>query len=311
MSFIQKPREENSAYLQLLMLLLYAALGLAIFLVLGMLVLFAVYGMELINNPDILRFGDIRYRPALQIVLAAQSLGLFLAPALFLALMERQKINTFYGFKVPRLNLIGITILIMLISMPFMEGIAVFNQKLSLPDFLKGLEAWMRNSEDALKATTVMLLSMSGIKDLLINILLIALLPALAEELMFRGALQRIFARMFKNPHVAIWISAIIFSAIHMQFYGFLPRMFLGAGFGYLYWWSGSIWYAVLGHFLNNAYAVCVAFYMQQQHLPWTEESGTPQFAWYGHLISFVLTVAVFLYFKKQSDQQVSNPSIS
>jgi membrane protease YdiL (CAAX protease family) len=92
-----------------------------------------------------------------------------------------------------------------------------------------------------------------------------------------------------------------VFSAIHVQFYGFLPRMLLGAGFGYIYLWSGSLWYSMLGHFINNAYAVCAAFYMQKQNMDISKMDSVPQFAWYGYLISFALTILVFQIFKKQT----------
>jgi membrane protease YdiL (CAAX protease family) len=185
--------------------------------------------------------------------------------------------------------------------MPFMEWVMMTNQKLVLPDFLKGLENWIRRKEDETMQITLLLLKMAGTKVLVINLFMIAFVPAVSEELMFRGGVQRTFGRIFESQHAAIWLSAAVFSAIHVQFYGFLPRMLLGAGFGYIYLWSGSLWYSMLGHFINNAYAVCVAFYMQKQNMDISKMDSVPQFAWYGYLISFALTILVFQIFKKQT----------
>ena len=300
MNFIQSEREENSPYLQLLMLIFYAILGLIVCLILAFIVLFAMYGTELINNPAILVVPDLKFRPALQILLFAQSFGLFVVPPILLAITEGKNVKVFYGLKRPGLKLTVIVFVIMIFSAPLMEWAAVVNQKMELPHFLKGLEEWMRKSEDSLMETTMLLLKMSTVWELLLNIFLIALVAAVSEELMFRGALQRIFGRIFNNRHAAIWFSAFIFSAIHMQFYGFLPRFLLGAGFGYLYFWSGSLWYSILAHFLNNAFAVCQAYYMQKHNLPLDTES-TSYFAWYGYVISFTLTIIAFQLFNKQS----------
>jgi membrane protease YdiL (CAAX protease family) len=259
-----------------------------------------MYGMELINNPAILVTPTLKYRPALQILLFAQSVGLFLIPPLLLAITEGKRINVFYGFKKPQFKLIALVFFLIVLSAPIMEWVTVINQQMKLPSFLKGVEEWMRRSEDSLMETTMLLLKMSSIPEFLLNIFLVALVAAVAEELMFRGAAQRIFSRMFNNVHVAIWFSAFVFSAIHMQFYGFIPRFLLGAGFGYLYLWSGSIWYSILAHFLNNAFAVCQAYYLQKNNLPMDFENVS-YFAWYGYILSFALTILTFQIFKKLS----------
>ncbi|MEJ7556997.1 MAG: CPBP family intramembrane glutamic endopeptidase [Pedobacter sp.] len=301
MNFIQKPREENSPYLQLLMLVFYAFLGLLICMILAFIVLFMMYGMELISNPAILVAPDLKYRPALQILLFAQSVGLFVIPPILLAITEGTKVNVFYGFRRPELKLILLVFLIMIFSTPLMEWVTIVNQGMKLPEALKGLEEWMRRSEDSLLETTMLLLKMSNVWEFLLNLFLIALVAAVSEELMFRGALQRIFGRIFNSRHAAIWFSAFVFSAIHMQFYGFLPRFLLGAGFGYLYLWSGSLWYSILAHFLNNAFAVCQAYYLQKHHLP-LDVDNVSYFAWYGYVISFALSIIAFQLFKKQSE---------
>ena len=104
------------------------------------------------------------------------------------------------------------------------------------------------------------MLQVDTIWGLLANLVVIALIPAIGEELTFRGVLQQFLTKRCKNAHVAVWLSAFIFSFIHFQFYGFLPRMFLGLLLGYMFYYSGSLWTSILMHFVNNGVAVVVAF---------------------------------------------------
>jgi hypothetical protein len=166
-----------------------------------------------------------------------------------------------------------------------------------LPEFLKGLEQWMREKEQQAAVLTKQLLVMKSFSDYLLNLLMIAIIPAIGEELLFRGALQNIVYKWFYNPHVAIWISAIIFSAIHVQFFGFFPRMFLGALFGYFLWWSGSLWFAIWGHFLNNGLAVTMAFILQLQGKSIDEIEKTDTFQIWGYLLSAIITLVLLLKF--------------
>lgn len=298
MSFIRKPREENTPYTQLLILVGLTLGGFIVCSVVAVIIIVALYGARALTDPTILSGAQPQYRPALQILLIASSAGTFLVPALLLALTEGKSPGRFYQFKRPHATTAGLVLLIMVAAMPFMEWVMVLNQKMVLPGFLKGLEVWIREKEDAALQTTLLLLKMDHLQELLLNLFMIALLPAIAEELMFRGGVQRSLARIFKSPHAAIWVSAAIFSAIHMQFYGFLPRLLLGAGFGYIYFWSGSLWYAMLAHFINNAYAICAAWYMQRHHMPLDKIDDATYFTWYGYLISFVLTLLLFRFFR-------------
>jgi membrane protease YdiL (CAAX protease family) len=303
MSFIKEIKEENSPYVQLLMLCFYAFLGLIGFVALGFAIIYLIYGTGILQHLDWMTSTESHYLPAQRILLTAQQIGLFLFPALLLAKMEGGKLSRFYGFKKPKTEFLLLVFLMMACSMPLLEWVTQLNQQMVFPDALKGVERWMKAAEDQGMKMTVALLKMNHIGIFLLNIGMIALLPAVAEELMFRAGLQRVFGRMFNNPHLAIWLSAFIFSAIHMQFYGFLPRLLLGATFGYIYFWSGSLWYAIFGHFINNAYAVCVAWYMQKNNIPLSEADNTSHFAWYGYLISFILTVLVFQFFKTKTSK--------
>ena len=154
-------------------------------------------------------------------------------------------------------------VVVMLLAIPGINLLSAWNQQMVLPEWMSGIEQWMRMQEDAAAQLTEQFLRVDTVGGLLVNIGLMALLPAVGEELTFRGVVQGMFTR---NKHVAIWATAAIFSFVHMQFYGFLPRMLLGAMFGYMLWWTGSLWVPMLMHFVNNCAAVVVA-YLAYNHL--------------------------------------------
>ncbi len=148
-----------------------------------------------------------------------------------------------------------IIIALMPCALPAVNLTKWLNDMLTLPHFMSGIEQWMRQMEAATSALTAQLLQTDHLGDLAVNLLVMALAPAIAEELFFRGALQKTLAQSM-NAHAAIWLTAAIFSAVHLQFYGFVPRMLLGAALGYLFWLTGSIWPSVVAHFVNNALTV-------------------------------------------------------
>lgn len=304
MSFVTPKHEEINPFLQLLLLLFYAVAGAFVFGIIGIVICMAMYGMGLVSNFALLISGDAKYISGFKVIQILSSIGTFILPPLALSLTERTKITRFYSFKQPKVLLLLLVILIMIASMPFMEWTVIWNQKMVLPDFLKGIEAWMKEKEELAAKMTIQLITVRSNFDFVVNLIMIAVLPAIGEELMFRGGVQRSLERSFGNPHLAIWLSAIIFSAIHVQFYGFVPRMLLGAGFGYLYYFSGSIWYAMFAHFLNNAYAVCAAFYMQKHHMPLDKADEPIGFPWYGYLISAIITIALFKFFKDSASRE-------
>ncbi|WP_410221812.1 type II CAAX prenyl endopeptidase Rce1 family protein [Pedobacter sp.] len=294
-------KQENNPIIQLMFLGLFAILGLIVFAIAACIIVYLLYGLDtlmavLSNQLNEKNVG------AFKIILTSQQLGLFLTPAILLAVVERKPLNKFYGFKTPKPNLLFMAAFIGLCSLPFLSWVNELNQKMSLPSFLKNVENWMRAMETDLAKTTEIILKTSSGWGLIINLLVIAVTPAICEEFIFRGGLQRSIFRLVVNPHVAIWLSAIIFSCIHFQFFGFFTRMFLGATFGYLYFWTGSIWYAVFAHFLNNAYAVIVAYYYQSKNLP-LNESDMQSVPLYMSILSAILTVSLLLFIKKKASQ--------
>jgi uncharacterized protein len=150
---------------------------------------------------------------------------------------------------------LGLAVVLLLVSIPLVQYVYVLNAKLPLPK-------WMMSMEDGNNAMIKFILTKEHWWDLVVNLLLIALMPAISEELMFRGVLQQQLGRIVKNPHVSILITAAIFSAVHLQFQGFFPRMLLGMLLGYLFFWTKSLWVSSMAHFTNNALTL-VVFYAQ------------------------------------------------
>ena len=198
----------------------------------------------------------------------SQQVALFIIPAIVIAMLLRQgnksflKTDRFPG-SIPLFMVIMLAILIL----PVTTYTGMLNSRMTLPGWLSGVENWMRTKENTASDLTGLLIKSRGIGDLMINISILAVIPSVAEELIFRGILQQILCRIFKSGHIAICITAIFFSAVHLQFYGFLPRLILGLSFGYLFFWSGNLWIAVVAHFINNAIPVMMSYFIRWNDL--------------------------------------------
>jgi membrane protease YdiL (CAAX protease family) len=208
--------------------------------------------------------GNPSFIHTMQLFQFVAALITFIFPALLIAWFLAPDRLSYLGVSdLPRPMYFLLAFALIICASPLIGILSTWNQQMSLPSWLSGLETWMKNSEDKAGLLTTAMLKMDTPVSLIINLIVIAFMAALSEELFFRGLLQNVLKEVFRNYHVAVWTAAIIFSAFHMQFYGFLPRMILGAGLGYLYVWSGSIWVSVLAHFTNNAFGV-ISEYLQQ-----------------------------------------------
>ncbi len=187
-----------------------------------------------------------------------------------------------------------LTVLVVASAIPLINYTAHLNTQISLPDFMSSIEEWMIQMEDTAQELIEKFVKADNLNALFLNILIIAVIPAIGEELLFRGVIQRLFTEWTKSAHAGIWISAVIFSAMHLQFYGFIPRTLLGVLFGYMLVWSGSIWIPVLAHFVNNAAAVTVYYFIQRNRIDENIESiGTNPGEW----IYLLLSLMFLLFF--------------
>ena len=164
----------------------------------------------------------------------------------------------------------------------------------------------MKDSEGKAEHLTDSFLKMETPGDMVFNVILIGLIPAIGEELFFRGVLQRIFGELFKNKHWSVWITAVIFSAVHLQFFGFVPRLLLGAMLGYLFLWSGSLWLPIIAHFVNNATAVILAYTYNSEIFSFNPNTiGSNDESMLPVLISTVLVAFLMLiiYYKEKDNR--------
>jgi membrane protease YdiL (CAAX protease family) len=271
--------------------------------VLGALMSNVMFGVDVINDPTV--FSSFDYNPkalnALKLLQVIITIGGMIVPAWFFPrAIDRQsalflkltgKINVYH-----LLCAIGITLL----SAPMVSWLIEMNARLQLPASLAGLEAKLKASEEAAAELTKAFVASASISDLFINLIVVAIVPAIAEELLFRGALQNFFTLCFKNVHVAVLLSAALFSAFHGQIYGFMPRWVLGILLGYLFAYSGSIWPGVLAHFLNNALSLLASYFaLEDSSLSFLQEDY--QFPIYLLIISvFACTLLVYYLYKTQ-----------
>lgn len=199
-------------------------------------------------------------RNIFRLVLMFSHLTMFIIPALLFGriIFNKQWLRGL-GFELPLTNRgIWISALSVLSFYPFVIWTYGINKLLPLPQFLLDME-------ERTAVLTSSMVIMETPTELMLNLLVIAIIPAIGEELIFRGILQRFLGHIVRNIHVVIWVAAIIFSAIHMQFAGFLPRMILGLVLGYLFYFSGSLWVPILAHMFNNGFQIVVHYGFQQQ----------------------------------------------
>jgi len=180
----------------------------------------------------------------------------FLLPALFTAWLCSEQPKEFLSIRsLPSVWLFIIVCLTTLLLAPTVSLTSYFNAKIQLPASMEALETWMKSAEDQAYSLIQKMIAAKGVFSYIINLIVIAVAAGVTEEFLFRGALLPIIQRKLQNHHLAIWIVAVIFSAIHFQFYGFIPRMILGAYLGYLVYWTKNIWVPVFAHFFYNAFA--------------------------------------------------------
>lgn len=236
----------------------------------------------------------------LRILQFIQTFSLFIVPAYIMARMISKNPWQYMGVtQAPKLRSALLVILSIFVMMPFMEQIILWNEAISFPPALAPIENWMRESEQMAQKTMETILSVHSVGGWLINLFLVGVMAAVSEELFFRGLLQNMFLDKWHKKLLAVVISAFIFSAIHFQFYGFVPRFLLGAYFGLLFVWSGNLWLPVLAHFVNNATAL-VQFYIEKKEtLPdGLYDSASPT-GYTIATISLILFIGIVIAIKK------------
>jgi uncharacterized protein len=272
--------------------------SLMVVLIVG-LFLFSVFFVagRLIFNEDLFLFNnpssqvgenDIAF---LKYILISQHISFFIVPSLILLIaMKPVMEKSLADFKVPLISDVILVIILAFCTFPVTGYAGQLNAGMHLPDWLSGVEQWMTQKEEGVNRIVKIIMMQNNFRVMLLNLLMIAVLPAIGEELLFRGVFQKIFYTLFKSGHLAVWITAILFSALHLQFFGFLPRFILGLIFGYLYFWSGTLWLPVVSHFVNNAVSV-IAAYIQG----WDRVNEIPEMPLWKQISGLVLPVLICL----------------
>lgn len=226
-----------------------------------------------------------------------QTIGLFLIPPIILGYLFSDNLFDYLRLN-KRTSFISLLLALMIVytSMPLIEWMLDMNSKLVLPHQLKSLETWMKSAEDEAAVITKAFLNVTTTRGLFLNAFMIALLPAIGEEFLFRGLFVRFFKDWTKSTHTAVWLSAIIFSLIHFQFYGFVPRMMLGVLLGYLFVWSGTIWVPVFAHFINNGTAVISSYLFSKSIIKTDMDKMISDQSGITLLLLSIVSVTVFIY---------------
>lgn len=198
----------------------------------------------------------VSYEQKIRMSQAMASICMFLFPAISAAFLFGNNIPGFLSMEKANLKTLFLAAVCIVFLSPVIQITTILNQQMALPGFLEPVEAWMKAQENEINQLTKQLVTEPGTVPFICNMLVMAVLAGITEEFLFRGTLQRILGNHIRNHHLVIWITALIFSAVHLQFYGLVPRMLLGAYLGYLLYWSGSIYVPVFAHFTNNALSI-------------------------------------------------------
>lgn len=248
--------------------------------------------MQLLQDPGLKPNGKV----AINLFQGVTHLFAFTLAPLFYLYIRGQRIGDYLSpQKYVPLGLGILSALLILFIMSANSWLINWNANIQFPEALQAFETWAKAKEETLKVLTQQLTVFSNPGQFWFGMLVFGLIPAIGEEIVFRGLLQRNLLPVVRNGHVAIWLTAFIFGAIHMQFYGFIPRMLLGAVLGYLYLWSGNIWVPIVGHFMNNGFVV-LTLYLQQRKIINYDIDSTAVMPWASILFSVAISVLTLFY---------------
>ena len=229
-------------------------------------------------------------------------LGTFIFPALLAAYLFSENYKEYLYLNTPfKSSIVFWAMLSMILVQPFLNLITQWNQQMVLPDFMKSVEDYIKSMEEAGIKLTKAMLHAENVQAIIFNILIIAIFAAIGEEFVFRGVLQRIFGQVIRNKHIIIWSVAFIFSFIHFQFYGFVPRLLMGAYFGYLLDYTKNLWIPILAHFTNNILGVMLFTIYQDdpKQMEAMDNLGSGS-TWWLSVLSLLLFIFAFQQIRKQ-----------
>lgn len=242
-------------------------------------------------------FSDIK---SLKLAQFFQSLGMFVIPPFILAyLWSKEPLGYLRINRNPSGEYVLFAVIVMLVAIPAINLLGELNHAIPFPDSLSSLENYLIDMEKRAEDLTIRMLDVNSVGGLLVNIGLIAIIPAVGEELFFRGIIQQVLQTNLKS-HAAVWITAIVFSTIHFQFFGFIPRMLMGAFLGYLLVWTKNMWVPIIAHFANNATAVLFYYFKGEGNTFDIDNIGKSDTYLIGIISLIAVLLLIYLFRKRQ-----------
>lgn len=281
------------------MLIAFTIAGILIGGMAGLLAWKAITGVQLTDITEAMK--NPAYSNASKISQAISALVGFLLPAWVTASMLNRQPANLLGFKGSiSVKQTGLVVFIMLAGMAVSSSLGYLGHNLPYPS------SWIAYFDKLEKAYTDQVIAILGLNspaDFIFSLVVMAFLPALCEETLFRGGFQNFLTRSTGKPWIAIVTVSIIFSVVHLSGYGFPARLFLGIVLGAIYYYSGRLWLSILAHFLNNAIALSAIYYYKLQGQPLSkameESTGT-----YWGLALIPVVILLIVVFERASAER-------
>lgn len=233
----------------------------------------------------------------------AASLLFVVYPYFYVRLYEKSSVGTMISVD-SRAKTAFLALFITLAIIPANAFLVEWNKGIEFPAFLEGFATWAKSVETTAEQLTKKMVAFENLFEFFFCLVVIALIPAVGEELFFRGVMQYKLFQLFRNHHVAIWVTAAIFSAFHLQFFGFFPRMLLGVVFGYLYVWSGNLLVPILGHFTNNGLAMMMLHLAETKKIGVATEDLDKMPIWVS-IASAIVSLVLIMIFRKTTLEEL------
>ncbi len=290
-----------SAGAKLLVFLLIAIAFMIIFSLIGLLAGKIFFNLDFATLANLM--ADPKSKEALSFLYLYQfisALGLFILAPLFFVYLTESGIGRFFQTKFsPNVAILVLAAVGMYTILPFINFLSDINAHLALPEYLSGLMQWMKDKQAQADEITTAFLSVKSLGGLGLNLFIIALMPAIGEELVFRGVVQQHLQAWTRNKHVGVLLTAILFSAVHFEFFGFLPRFVLGMMLGYLFLYTRNLWVPIFAHFVNNASSIIIFYLHYNGYINVKMENFGAMPSVYAISVSLILTVWVFYFIWK------------
>ena len=239
---------------------------------------------------------------AMEVFQLMAALGGFVFSALAISYIISPKPFEYLSIKKTKGYFFIMSVISIVVAIPFINFTTILNENLTLPDWMSAIEKCIKELEKQQSDIANSFLEKQSFSMYIFNLFVIALIPAVGEELLFRGLIQKALYHRTKNVHIAIWCTGILFSAIHLQFYGFFPRMFMGVLFGYFVAWSGSLWVSMACHFMNNALIITSKYLYPTAEETFIESFGSRDIIL--AIVSFILIITICYFIQKTRSEE-------